>query len=300
MSEVEQAIMRTILYASVFEFALTLDELHRYLIAERCHSQDILQEALDTSDNLQHLLIQAHGYIALCNHPDWIENRIKRQQVAQQLWASAFRYGRWLAHLPFVRMVALTGALSVENPADFDDDFDYVIIAKTNRVWVARIFAIMLVRLVRPMGRELCPNYIVAENTLHQKHHNVFVAHELAQMKPIIGGQYYHNFLESNVWVLQYLPNITPFYLPTSKPYKFLIGIRRIVEWTLSGQLGHWIEQWEYRRKSKRFQHQHEEALQRRQAESVISEQEVKGHFSEHGQRILNAYQQYLRHYGLG
>ena len=115
--------------------------------------------------------------------------RVERDQASLLLWPPALSYGAWLARLPFVRMVALTGALAMRNASADDDDLDYVLVTAPGRVWLARAFAIVLVRLAKRRGVVVCPNYVLAESALAQDKHDLFMAHEVAQMVPIYGAR---------------------------------------------------------------------------------------------------------------
>lgn len=291
MEPIETAILRTLIYADVFRFALTFDELHRYLITSHPVTFDEIQTTLHTSSWLQRSVYREQCYICLAEHPEYVQERIRREAVTQDLWQEAVRYGRWLAALPFVRMVAMTGALSVRNPASHDDDFDYMLITQPRRVWLARAFAILLVRVVRWHGRELCPNYVVAANNMGQRRRDIFIAHEVAQMVPITGGDLYQQFWQENRWLGQYLPNAHCQPTPAHQRH----WLTALLEWVLGGLLGDWLETWEYRRKQRKFAPQMQQAL----ADATIDAQEVKGHFDDNGYFVLRAYHQRLQKYGL-
>lgn len=298
MNAVEQAIMRTVLYASVFEFALNHEELHRYLISDTPYDFATVVVTLEASSHLESYLHYEAGYVTLRRHPEWIDKRLCREVIAHDLWASAWHYGRWLAHLPFVEMVALTGALSVRNPQHYDDDFDYMLVTKPNRVWLARLFAVVIVKLVRLRGRELCPNYVVARDRLVQAQRDIFIAHELAQMVVIEGDALYEQILQENAWLVDYLPNITIPDGQTALPRRTWWG-KRLMEGLLSGQLGDWLERWEYQRKAQKFEREFGQALASEGDESAITPSEVKGHFSGHGHRVRQRYEAYLAEYAL-
>ena len=291
MNSVEVAIMRTILYADVFNFPLTTHEIHRYLIHDTALSQSQITKTLENSSYLKQHLYCEKGYFCLQVRKEIIQIRQKREKVSQELWSDAIRYGKWLSRIPFVRMVALTGALAVRNPSDSDDDFDYLLITASGRVWLARAFAIILVRIVKMFGRELCPNYVLADDQLVQSRQDLYTAHEVAQMQPIYGSETYSQMLNQNPWVQDYLPNIITPSLLQDSPYR----LRKIAEWLLSGWVGDKIEQWEYRRKLERFSPK----IVQPESSAEINQNSVKGHFQDHGQPVLQRYHELLIEYGL-
>lgn len=293
----EVAILRTLLYADVFAFPMTVRELHHFLIHDRPVSLSEVEGTLANSAWLAARLYRHNGYVAVAGSDDLIAVRDAREAVARRLWPRAVRYGRWLAWLPFVRMVALTGALAVRNAPNEDDDFDYLIVAAATRVWTARAFAILLVRVVRLLGAEVCPNYVVAEEALVQERCNVFIAHEIAQMVPLYHPQVFTRTRDVNRWMGHFLPNASrPFY-DESQVQIGPVGrlVKAALEALLGGRLGDKLEQWEYRRKLKRFA----PVMRTDGSAAQLDSRRVKGHFEDHGQRVLAQFEERLRQYGL-
>ncbi|MGJ3238250.1 MAG: hypothetical protein ACFE0Q_06050 [Anaerolineae bacterium] len=288
MRPIETAILRTILYADVFHFPLTLDELHRYLISDITVSRADLEHVLTLSTSLRQHLHHAEGYICLQTRQNLIALRAERERISEQLWQRAIGYGQWLSHIPFVQMVALTGALAVRNPASLDDDFDYLLITRPGRVWLARAFAVLIVRIVRLFGHELCPNYVMASDQLRQKRQNLYIAHEMMQMRPIYGKKLYHAINAENQWTSVYLPNARPHPTPNDRPRR----LRRVLEWLFGGKLGDAIENWEYQRKLNKFQ-----AILHETPSAEINAHSVKGHFQDHGASMMARYQALLYEY---
>lgn len=288
----ESAILRTVLYADVFDFPLTLQELHRYLICSQPVALSEIEKALRCSPRLQTLLCQQDAYIALTARSHIIDKRHQRQQFAAPLAAQSFAYGRLLAALPFVRMVAVTGAVAMHNPSHAADDIDYMLVVQTGRVWLARAMCVALVRLARLRGVELCPNYVLSVDQLPQQRVDLYVAHELAQMLPLYGHEVYHALLAANPWVETYLPNSQIQSLAAAAPCQ---RMKQWAEYGLGSWLGDHLEVWEFRRKSARFQQQ----ATQRQASAVIDANTIKGHFRDHGQRILDEYNERLVTYNV-
>jgi hypothetical protein len=292
MTDLERAILRTILYADVFRFALTLAELHFYLIHAETVTLAEIERTLQQSPVLQEHLCLAEGYITLATTPDYIALRQQREQLAEALLPPAQQYGAWLAQLPFVRMVALTGALAVRNPAHVHDDFDYLLVTTRGRVWLARACSIVLVRLAHLRGIALCPNYILAEDQLVQHRQDLYIAHEVAQMQPLYGAPLYQQLRQLNRWTSAYLPNAQP---PLNAVPQHQHWFKRALEWLFSGKIGDWLENWEYQRKQARFLPQ----VGQTGADARIDAHNVKGHFEDHGYPILRHYQERLQRYGL-
>ncbi len=284
----ENAILRTVVYANIFSYPLTLDELHTYLICDERVSCQELEQALYHSPRLQDMLVLRDGYIALIENNQTISLRQTRERIATQLLPKAHRYGKWLSQIPFVRMVALTGALAMSNPSSEADDVDYLLVVERGRVWMARAFAVMMVRLVRLLGTELCPNYVLSSDNLPQKRQDLYIAHEVAQMIPLYGQDLYQEMLACNTWAQTFLPNASGHTLKDSSHGSH---VKNTLEYLLSGRVGQWLESWEYHRKSQKFLPQTQHAA----TGAHIDADTVKGHFNDHGQRVLEAYQERLR-----
>ncbi len=297
MQSLEDAILRTVLYADIFDFALTIPELHYFLIHDKSVSQATIEAALQQSPRLRQYLCVEQGYIVLIQRPELISLRQAKERLIQQLEAKARRYGYILALIPFVRMVALTGALAARNPKDEHDDFDYLLITEPGRVWLARGLAILIVRVGRLFGVRICPNYVLAKDQLEQNKRDLFMAREIAQMSPIVGSTLHQEMLKANLWASHYLPNIhSPAHtIPSAQSLNGLGRLfQRAGELLLWGRLADALEKWEYSRKKDKFARQ-----QHLHSSAEIDSHRVKGHFYDHGRQILALYQDRLKAYGL-
>ena len=297
MTPTESAILRTVLYGDVFDFALTVPEIHHFLIADQPVPYPELVHTLEHSTYLRSILTVEAGYVVCGHRRDLIPLRQERDRVAAQLWEQAQRYGVWLARLPFVRMVALTGALALRNPAGLADDLDYLLVTTPNRVWLARACSILLVRWVKLRGIVICPNYVLAATALEQTRRDLFMAREITQMIPLYDTGVYSALRAANDWVTAYLPNAkAPFY-PQPEPAagRGWNALKRLTEALLGGAVGNRLEQWEFKRKSRRFARE----LHQPTSAAQIDAEHVKGHFNDHGHPILRKYQERLRQYQL-
>ena len=106
------AILRTLLYADVFQFPLTESELYHFLIGQAA-SVDAVNRCLTTSHWLAGRIECRGGYWSLHNGREMVDQRRARQEASLALWPNAISYGHRLARLPYVRMVAITGALAM-------------------------------------------------------------------------------------------------------------------------------------------------------------------------------------------
>jgi hypothetical protein len=227
------AILQTLHYADLFDFPMTLDEITRYLIGVRADPTTVGRE-LARNPTLQAAVGLAEGFYYLAGREGLISVRRARDAVSAALWRRTHRYVRLLQWFPFVRMVAITGALAMDNVGQ-RVDIDLLIAAAPGRVWICRRFVIMGVRLARLFGDELCPNYIVDTRHLQMGQQDLYTAHELVQMVPLAGYALYRRMLAANHWADAHLPNAGP--RPAPQPGRLARlwrGLQALVEAPLS------------------------------------------------------------------
>lgn len=283
------AILCTVAYADVFDYPLTAAQIHRYLVGTAT-SPDPVNRALQADGWAGKRLENRASYYTLPGRGGLVDLRQRRATIATRMWPRAVRYARAMAGLPFVRLVALTGALTMDN-VDPGDDLDFLIVTETGRLWLTR--AIVIGFIVKPasrQGNEICPNYLLSEQALVFPEQNLYVAHELSQMIPLTGLDIYRQIRERNRWTRRFLPNASgpPRHADVTPASR--ASVRSVVESSLRTSLGRRLEHWERTRKIRRF-----EQLDRGQATASFGVDHCKGHFQSNEQHVLKAFDERLR-----
>jgi hypothetical protein len=289
-----RAILATLIYADLFDDALTADEIHCYLIG-RAVSAAAVMALLDNDAELRFDVAQTDGRFHLKGRAQLAQVRRERVAASAELWPVAKRYGARIARLPFVRLVGVTGALAMNN-ARPDDDIDLFILAQPGRLWLCRLLVLAVVKLAAREGYVLCPNFILSTDHLRLSERNLFTAHEVVQMIPLDRNHWYRAFIEANDWVADFLPNAFAGQTVEAPPGSARPIPARVVAGLLSAQVFDPLERWEMRRKVRRLRRR----LEREGGSVAFSENECRGHFAAHDARILAAYRQRLAQYGVG
>jgi hypothetical protein len=287
---IAQTILRTVAYSDLFDYPLTVKEIWRYQAGTNYPAAH-LQHALAESE-LGSRLAHSGGFYALRGREQVFTTRARRYESSRRVWRRARAYASIVSRLPYVRMVAVTGALAMDNLGD-RPDIDFMIVTEAGRVWIARRLIVGLVRLARLAGDDICPNYIIADTKLEIDQRDLFTAHELAQMVPLAGTKVYRELLASNNWAIEYLPVAfrEPFTLrePGRRP-----SVVRAVERVLRSRLFDRWEAWEMKRLRRRLR-----PLIGDDAEVVCSPEQCKGHTGRHRHWITTRYEQRLSDLGL-
>jgi glycosyltransferase involved in cell wall biosynthesis len=287
-SLLEQAIMETILYADIFNFPLTIEEIQLYLIRQRAELSKV-SACLTHSVYLGDRLSQHQGYFCLRGREAIFDQRLNQLPTVAQHWQTARRWGRLLQLVPFLRSALVTGALAADS-ARPGDDIDLLLLVEPGRIWTCRALVIGLVYLARLTGVELCPNYLIAcsDAALTLTQRNLYAAREFAGMRLVWGQAEYWHLQALNSWVYGFLPQAeaysygqTPL-LASDTPGKPGHWLKRVGEKLLRGRLGEKFEQWE-QRKITRFN-------SRGGTEACFSPDLCKGHFGNYGQETLLAF----------
>lgn len=282
LGRLDRAVVEAIAYADVFGWPLTGDEIHRYLPVVA--TVDDVRASL-ASCRLDAVVSSIEGLYVLRGREHLVEERKRAARVSAQLWPRALRYSRWIARLPWVRLVAVSGSLAVGAPAH-DADVDLFVVSAEGRLWLTRALTIGVVKLASRSAPErrvvLCPNYVVTTGALELSDRDLFTAHELAQLVPIAGPETYRALLAQNQWYRRYLPNHAGFVRPIAE----LGGgrARGVVEGALRNRLVARVERWEMRRKVARL------SAQQPSDEARFDEAVCKGHFEGHRRRAMEGY----------
>lgn len=221
---IEEAIIKTLSYRDLFDYPLTAEEIHRFLIQQNS-SREMVEKTLKKMV-AEGGIEEKEGYHFLPGRRGITQLRREREAISQEKFRRACRYAKLLRPIPWVRAIFVTGALAVGN-ADEESDLDLLIIATARRLWLTRFLVFLTLSLLgvrrRPQNMQaknkVCDNIFLSEFALSipSSEQNLYTAHETVQVKPIWEKDVFQQcFLAENSWVKRFLPN---FNLPP-KPSK--------------------------------------------------------------------------------
>ena len=227
----DQAVLLTLAYSDVFDYALSPTEIERNLVSMA--TGDEVKKAIE---RLIPEKIEADGdLLTLAGRRAIVPLRAQRRETSAAGWLQARRFARVLARVPFVRMMAVCGSVAVDN-AGSDGDVDLFIVTAPRRLWLVQA-ATMVLRRIAPSGAmTICPNYLLAEDDLVVEPRNLFTAHEVTQTVPLFGGDVFRRFRAENAWTARFLPQaIADFDAPPRpRPGPIAQGFERL----LAGRIG--------------------------------------------------------------
>jgi predicted nucleotidyltransferase len=271
-SALVEAILRTIRYADLFDQAINVHDIVRYLDVRADDSQVVHTLAR----HIGRFWLSRDDLYCLPDRSSLLARTQERARSAGTAWVSARRWATVMAHLPFVRMIAVTGSLAMNNMGP-GSDIDYLVVTVPKRVWTTRLLLVAVVRLARLGGQELCPNYVLSTHVMQIEDQSLFTARELKQMVPVFGEDCYGEMMALNRWAQEYLPaSSAP---PRSDSVVWLSSFGRAAKAFLEAVLGSKafdrFEHWEMSRKIARLSQ-----LPGAVAPNVVlSAEQCKGHF---------------------
>lgn len=208
----EQAVLKTLLYADIFTYPLTEDEIWKY-IAEQPLSKQAVHTALL---KLKSLVTKKNSFITLAGRESSIPLRQERSKIAKEKYTHALRAARILSFIPTILLVGLSGSAAMDN-ADWEDDIDFFIITKHNMLWITRLLTILLLDILGIRRKHaskkrngICINIFLDEADLafSKRQQDIYSAHEIVQMKPLVNrNTTYQRFIYANTWIMPILPH---------------------------------------------------------------------------------------------
>ena len=204
MTSRELAIARSVIYAGLFDYPLTLAQLHHTLI-ESDQTQAEILAVYDGSARLQTIVHHRDGFFFPAGRADLVAERRRREARSRRFLQHHDTLLRLLCAIPFTRLVALSGSVAHLN-LEPDGDLDLFIVTRGRRVWTVMVAVLLLTRLLR-RRRVICANFVIADSHLVLEPQDLFTANQLLHLKPLIGANVLEQFMAANPFVARFYPN---------------------------------------------------------------------------------------------
>lgn len=194
----------SVFYHNIFEYPLTHSELIRW-----------------TPNNPPKKQIKVEykeGFYFVSGKEGLIYKREVRKRHSQKKKKIAEKASKIMSHIPFIKMVGISGSVAMNN-ATKDSDIDLIVITKQGRLWTCRFITYLLLNLLgfhlriprnTTQKDRLCLNIWLDENNLawKKRERNFYTAHEILQVKPLVNkDNAYERWLLKNSWVFKFWPN---------------------------------------------------------------------------------------------
>lgn len=200
----ELAFLRSVTYASLFDYPLTLAQLHASLVEVRADAQSVALWWRDSAF-LQATVEYRDGLYFPAGRGDLLPTRTRREALSRDLLEREHRVLSLVARMPFVRMVALSGSLAHLN-AERSADLDLFVITAPGRVWTVTLSVLVISRLLG-WRKRMCLNYVISERAMAIEPADLFSANQIIHLRPIVGHDVFNRFLDSNPFVSAWYPN---------------------------------------------------------------------------------------------
>lgn len=258
ISPLELAVIKTLVYADLFEYPLSLEEIYQYLISpsvvsksrvEKCVNKLTDQAILESNQSSGGEKSKGTTLYALAGKDKHFVKRSARKKMSYNKTQIALTISFQISKIPWIEAIYLTGSVSMDN-AKRHDDIDLMIITAPGRVWLTRLLVNTMLDFqakrrkpehtlhAKSHSNKFCLNLWLSLDRLklNPKHQNLYTAHEVIQAKPIYlkSFQVHDLFLGSNTWVKFFLPH-TPlpklsFWTKRSSSLPFFTNFLDVIE----------------------------------------------------------------------
>lgn len=212
MSTLEQSILRTLVFFDLLNHPLTVLEIQRFLhgrrmsVGELMSALDSLVEAgiIKTREGLFFIKERDHIAMERCENELARSNSWKRVSSVMNIF---------LAN-PWIKAVAVCNSLAFASQRN-ESDIDILVVAKEGRVWLARLFSALPLKLLRLRPGEtnlspVCLSFFVDENSLDFTEllieNDIYFAHWLSSLVFIIDrSNIREDIFDANPWVREML-----------------------------------------------------------------------------------------------
>lgn len=205
-SSFEVSVLRALLYYDIWSYPLSAKELFAFLPVNSMSFEEF-QRNLELL-NGSHPVRAHEGYFFVRGKtPAVVTQRLQRERHARRLWRIARLMAHVIRRFPFVRGIFVSGDLS-KNATHRKSDIDFFILTEPDRLWISRTLLILFKKVFLLNRKKFfCLNYFATTNHLRLDEENVFLATEVAHLKPMYNNRLFFEYMEANSWIKKYFPN---------------------------------------------------------------------------------------------
>jgi len=207
-------VLLTLAYADQFNFPLKEEEIYRRLI-KTFLSKKSLKKILVGLERMG-LVKYKNQLWKLNNGKAQVKVRLERARYSQKKWLEVDELLKTVSWIPWIKGVAVTGSLAVNN-VTVDGDIDLMMVVAPRRLWLSRVLvslsSLWAGKRRTWQGSEAnswCFNLWLDENSLSLSHgkRNIYSAYEVCQARWILDrANVKKKFYQTNYWAKKILPN---------------------------------------------------------------------------------------------
>jgi len=215
-------ILATLAYYDVLDLPLTSFEIWKHLIVadpdESGKGKGVpfgdVVATLDSPD-LSGRICSADGFYFLPGRESLVGCRLEADKIASAKLRRVRRLVRFLRAVPFVRMIGITGSLSMQR-SDPGSDWDFFVVLRAGRIFTGRTVLTGILHLLgkRRHGNRsrdrACLNYFITDDRLEIPTEDLFSANEYTRIIPMFGADTFRRFEFRNRWIAGIKPNFHP------------------------------------------------------------------------------------------
>lgn len=207
LSAPEWALLSAVVYADMFDSPLPVDRAARTSFGVVLDEQQVRRLAGGPRLRPQ-VTVDASGYLVRRGREALVDAMPARLARTRTLLEASHATLAWLAALPFVRSITISGGLAHDNPGE-RPDVDLFVVTARGHAYTAYTLLVLATK-VTSNRRLICPNYLVDECELAiAYHHDVFTAHQLQTARLFSGAATYAALCDANrEWVRRFLPAV--------------------------------------------------------------------------------------------
>jgi len=289
---IEKGILAALVYFDVFDYPLTKAELVRWFFPQEPianATREEVQQTLEKSERLWSFMDTRDNWYFIKGRDSLIALRAERKKISGHKWRIARFAAGLLQVVPFLRLVAVSNTLALDNARD-SSDIDFFIISRSHRLWTMRFLATVLLDLARLRRKgsaikdKICLSFYVTRDAinlepLRLRPEDPYLVFWVNQLVPLIDRADFLKFQQANQWTDEFLP------FASQSPTGSLVrntpvtrAMKGLAERMLSGRFGDWLEKKLKQIQKKKMDHNTQSVAWENNTKVIISDDILKFH----------------------
>ncbi|MDO8618530.1 MAG: hypothetical protein Q7R49_01135 [Candidatus Daviesbacteria bacterium] len=199
----EKAVLKTLIYADIFDFPLKAWEIHKWLIGKKCDLVDV-EKALSRLIKKKKVVYKNDLFV-LTGREKLNYKRKKGSEFIQKNLKKVQLIVNSIKLIPWVKMVGICGDWSMKKVSK-NDVVKLLVVTEENKLGTSK----RIIETVLNGMEKVCLGKIVEKTNIEYEEKNLYSAHAALQMQLIWQkDKTYTKYLIDNSWAFKFLPNWT-------------------------------------------------------------------------------------------